>query len=145
MNMKIATVLTLVGIMTLCLGVMTPLANHAFAATTCNLTLKADPGSGSLAKGENMEQKLSGTLTCGGTPQARATISFNGLPPGMAAAAVTDSSGNFKGPSFLVHPGDSFSPSAHFGGDSEHAGAAAGLTIKITEKDSGEFTPSTSS
>ena len=66
-------------------------------------------------------------------------------PQVWRAGAVTDSSGNFKGPSFLVHPGDSFSPSAHYGGDSEHAGAAAGLTIKIIEKNSGQFTPSTSS
>jgi hypothetical protein len=63
----------------------------------------------------------------------------------MAAGAVTDSSGNFQGPHFLLHPGDSFSPSTHYGGDIEHAGAAAGLTIKITEKNSGRFTPSTSS
>ena len=77
-------VLTVVGIMTLCLVVTKVAANHAFAATTCNLTLKADPGSGSLATGESAEQKLSGTLPCGGTPLARDTISFSGLvcPPG---------------------------------------------------------------
>ena len=132
-------VLTVVGIMTLCLVVTKPAANHAFAAATiqktCNLTLKADPGSGSLATGESAEQKLSGTLTCGFTALEGATITFSGLPPGMAAGAfVTDSSGNFQGPSFLVHPGDSFSPRAHYAGDSGHAGAAAGLIIKMSTK-----------
>jgi hypothetical protein len=134
MNIKIAMVLTVVGIMTLCLVVTKPPANNAFAAATCNLTLKADPGSGSLAKGESEEQKLSGTLTCGGAALRGATITFSGLPPGMAAGAVTDSSGNFQGASFLVHAGDSFTPSAHYGGDSEHLGAAAGVLIKMSTK-----------
>jgi hypothetical protein len=130
MKIKITMVLTVVGIMTVCL--VAP--NHAFAATGCNLTLKADPGSGSLATGKSIEQKLSGTLTCGGTGLRGGTITFSGLPPGMTAAAVTDSSGNYQGPQFMVHPDDSFTVSAHYGGDSEHLGAAAGIAIKMSTK-----------
>jgi hypothetical protein len=64
MNIKIGMILALVGIMTLCLVVTKPSANHAFAVTSCSITLKADPGSGSLAAGESIAQKISGTLTC---------------------------------------------------------------------------------
>jgi hypothetical protein len=134
MNIKIAMVLTVLGIMTLCLVVTKPLANHAFAATGCSLTLKADPGSGSLATGESIEQKLSGTLTCGGTGLRGGTITFCGLHPGMAAGALTDSSGNYQGPHFLVHPGNSFRINVHYGGDSEHSGAVASIPINMKEK-----------
>ena len=131
-------VLTVVGIMTLCLVVTKPLVNHAFAAATiqatCELDLKVDPGSKALAAGESVEQKLSGTLTCGDTPLKGATISFSGLPPGMAAAALTDSSGNFQGPSFPVHAGDSFTPTARFAGDSEHAGAEATEVVRMASE-----------
>jgi len=128
-------VLTVVGIMTLSLVVTKPLVNHAFAAATiqatCELDLKVDPGSKALAAGESVEQKLSGTLTCGGTPLKGATISFSGLPPGMAAAALTDSSGNFQGPSFSAHAGHTYTPAARFAGDSEHGGAGAREVIQV--------------
>jgi len=129
-------VLTVVGIMTLCLVVTKPSTNHAFAAGQmqtgeCELTLKADPGSKDLAPGESVEQKLSGTLTCGGTALKGATISFSGLPPGMAAAALTDSSGNFQGPSFSAHAGHTYTPAARFAGDSEHGGAGAREVIQV--------------
>jgi len=142
MNIKIAMVLTVVGIMTLCLVVTKPSTNHAFAAgqmqATCDLDLKADPGSKALAAGESVEQKLSGTLTCGGTALKGATISFSGLPPGMAGVVLTDSSGNFQGPSFRVHAGDSFSPVARFAGDSEHGGAGAREEIHMSALEAGE-------
>ena len=139
-------VLTIVGIMTLCLAVTKPIANHAFAATGCSLTLKADPGTVGLSKGESIEQKLSGTLTCGGTGLGGATItssgkvsscsSFEGGGSCTAAAlrpagSVTDSSGNYQGPSFVMHPGDSADVRADYRGDSEHSAAAASTSINI--------------
>jgi hypothetical protein len=139
---KIAVVATVVGIIAMCLVATKPLANQALAAVPCRLTLKADPGSGSLAKGESIEQKLSGTLTCGGTGLGGATITFGGsLPPATGGEERTDSSGNYQGPHFLVHPGDSFFPNAHYAGDSEHSNALAGVRIHIAEKSSGPFTP----
>ena len=143
---KIAMVLTIVGIMTLCLAVTKPIANHAFAATGCSLTLKADPGTVGLSKGESIEQKLSGTLTCGGTGLGGATItssgtvrsysSFEGGGSGTAAAlrpagSVTDNSGNYQGPSFVMHPGESADVRADYRGDSEHSAADASTTINI--------------
>lgn len=148
MSIKIAAVLTAVGIMTLCLVVTKPSANHAFAATGCSLTLKADPGSGSLATGESIEQKLSGTLTCDGRGLSRQAIEFSGLLPGMPTGAVTDSSGNYQGAHFLVNPGESFTINARYVACAMaplhttvcgHP-AAASTTINIKEKKSGPFT-----
>jgi len=134
------------GILTLCPLATKPLANHAFAATACSLTLKADPGSGVFGGTANIEQKLSGTLTCGGTGLGGATItssgtvrsysSFEGGGSGTAAAlrpagSVTDNSGNYQGPSFVMHPGESADVRADYRGDSEHSAADASTSINI--------------
>jgi hypothetical protein len=128
-----ATVLTVVGIMTLCLVVTKSSANDAFAATTCkpSIHLNADPGSVARPAGESVEQKLSGTLTCDGTGIRGATITFSGLPEEHGGYCCTDSSGKFLGPKFLMHPGDYLTIRAYYGG------AAAGeLVVQIAK-----FTP----
>jgi hypothetical protein len=138
MSIKIATVLTVVGIMTLYLVVTKSSANDAFAATMCRSTihLNADPGSVARAVGESVEQKLSGTLTCDGTGIARATITFSGLPEEHGAYCCTDSSGKFLGPKFLTYPGDFLTIKAHYGGDSAHSSAVGELIVQIAK-----FTP----
>jgi len=141
MNINIAPVLTVVGIMTLCLVVTKPSANHAFAKTFCFLKVDVDPGDRSLATGESIEQKISGTLHCG-NPQVSlqttglggATISFGGIPGSAAAESVTDSSGNFQGPHFLVHAGDSLRVSVTYRGDSEHNSIAVSIPITMSSK-----------
>jgi hypothetical protein len=138
MNIKIAMVLALVGIMTPCLVITKPLANHAFAATACSLTLKADPGSGSLAKGESIDQKISGTLTCGGTGVGGATINL-GLIGGVLYPK-TDSSGNYH-ETITQKAGTSLIINARYAGDSEHSGTSTTAIILLKEKNSGGFTP----
>ena len=127
------------GILTLCLVTTKPLTNQAFAATTCNLTVKADPSSGSLAVGESIGSTISGTLTCGGTGLGGATIDLTGLSSSMSAK--TDSSGNYdKG--ILV--GASVKPltvTAHYAGDSEHTSDTVTTQINFQEKNSGRVTP----
>jgi hypothetical protein len=59
--------------MTLCLVGTKPTANHVFAKTDCSLTVSAAPGSGN-ARHESIGQKLSGTLSCGGTGLSGGTI-----------------------------------------------------------------------
>jgi hypothetical protein len=104
MNVKIAIVATLVGIMALCLVATKPIGNQAFAY--CDLTLKADPGSGSLAVGESMRQDLSGKLDCSGTglicPLCGATISFTGLSD--SPTVKTDIHGNYHMPITVILP-----------------------------------------
>ena len=138
MSIKIATVLTVVGIIIMCLVVTKPSANDALAATMCRPTidLNADPGSVARAAGESVEQKLSGTLTCDGTGIRGATIAFSGLPENHGAYCCTDSSGKFQGPQFLTHPGDYLTARAHYGGNSEYSPAAGELIIQIVK-----FTP----
>ena len=134
MNIKIATVLTVVGIMTLCLVITNPSSNHAFAqrAVQCSLTLKADPGSGSLATDESVEQKLSGKLSCGGTELLHSVITFSSSPwEGVKGSTFTDSSGNFQGPHFLVYPHDSFTVRAFYGGDSKRSLSGAEYSLPI--------------
>jgi hypothetical protein len=138
MNIKIAMVLALVGIMTPCLVITKPLANHAFAATACSLTLKADPGSGSLATGESIDQKISGTLTCGGTGLGGATIQL-GLIGGVLYSK-TDSSGNYH-ETIPQKAGTSLILSARYPGDSEHSKTSISEIILLKEKNSGGFTP----
>lgn len=131
MNIKIAMILTVVGIITLV--VTRSSANDAFASTMCRPTihLNANPGSVARAAGESVEQKLSGTLTCDGTGIRGGTITFSGLPEPHGAYCCTDSSGKFQGPQFLAHPGDYLTIRAHYGGDSEHSSAAGELIIQV--------------
>jgi hypothetical protein len=138
MNIKIAMVATIVGIVTLCLVATKPLANQAFAATPCSLTVGADPSSGSLAVGESIGSTISGQLSCGGTGLGGATIDLTGLSSSMSAK--TDSSGNYdKG--ILVGAGQSLTVNAKYAGDSDHQAASATTSINIKEKNSGRFTP----
>lgn len=139
MNVKLAVVLTVIGIMTLCVVVTKPIANQALA--NCGLTLRADPGSGSLAAGESMQQKLSGKLDCAGTsvicPLCEAIIGFTGLSdsPTVKPDPLT---GNYH-MLITVDSGKSYTINAHtyVGGDS----ASATTTIHIKEKSGGRFTP----
>ena len=99
MNIKIAMVLALVGIMTLCLVVTKPLANQAFAKIPCeSLTLKANPGSVPRTPAAGTAQDLTGQLICGGKGNPDAVIRLVVVPSGESQWAVdvkTDSSGNF--------------------------------------------------
>jgi|SRR5215831_7545933 len=128
------------GILTLCPLATKPLANHAFAATACSLTLKADPGSGVFGGTANIEQKLSGTLSCGGTGLGGAYVLVyfpGGIHSPGSQTLITESSGNFggpRGPSFVMHPGGSADVSAHFKGNSEHSAAEAAITIHTSTK-----------
>ena len=129
MNIKIAMVLTVVGIMTLCLVVTKSSANDAFAATTCRPTiqLNADPG-------ESIEQKISGTLTCGGTGLGGATIQL-GLIGGVLYPK-TDSSGNYH-EIIPQKAGTSLILSARYLGDSEHSKTSTSEIILLKEKTPG--------
>lgn len=137
MKLKISMILTVVGIMALCLIAMKPLTNHAVAATACNLTIKADPGSGSLAVGESIGQHLSGNLSCDGKGLDGATIHITGLS--SSQSVKTDSTGEWKY-TFLANAGKSYTIHATFDGDSGHSKASAETTIHIKEKNSGRFT-----
>jgi hypothetical protein len=149
MNIKIAMILTVVGIMTLCIVATKPLANQAFALhQSCLITLKADPGSGSLATGESIDQKLSGTLTCRATTThtglGGATIGFSTSVAGLSGlihspSATTDSSGNYHG-DIITQAGKSYLIKANYAGDSDHLPAATIKIIHIKEKNSGRFT-----
>ena len=144
---SVIAALVAAGILALCLVATKSLINQAFAATACSLTLKADPGSGVF--GGSIEQRLSGTLTCGGTGLGGATItssgkvrscsSFEGGGSCTAAAlrpagSVTNSSGNYQGPSFVMHPGESADVRADYRGDSEHLAAEAAIPIHTSTK-----------
>jgi len=130
-------VLTIVGIMVLCQVLTKPVVNQALAQTACNITLSADPGSGSLAVGESMGQSLFGTLTCGGAPIAGATIDFTGLS--FSPSTKTDSSGSFE-QGILAQAGQTYTIQAHYAGDNMHQASSATTTIDIKEKNSGHFT-----
>lgn len=137
MNLKLSVILTVVGIMTLCLIATKPLTNQADAATACDLTIKADPGSGSLARGESIGQHLSGKLSCDGKGLEGATIHITGLSG--SHSVKTDNTGEWKY-TFLAEAGKSYTIHATFDGDSNHSKASAETTIHIKEKNSGRFT-----
>jgi len=149
MNIKLAVVATVVGVMTLCLGATKPLANQAFAATPCSLTASAVPGSGSIASGESMGQTISGKLSCGGTGLGGATIVITSargviphIPQGpswkqtymmvqdkatgefVEQSTTTDSSGNYN-QGIVASAGVAYHYYAHFPGDSQHQPASA--------------------
>ena len=147
MNIKIATVIALVGIMTLSLVVTKPLANQAFAKIPCeSLTLKANPGSVPRTPPAGTVQDLTGKLICGGAGYGVADIHLVAFMDGVSWWAVdvnTDSSGNFG---FIHHgsgcPGApcvglivntprSYIITAKFAGDENHE-AANPARIKIT-------------
>ena len=147
MNIKIAMVLALLGIMTLCLVVTKPLANQAFAQTPCNLTLKATPGSVANTPPEGTVQDLTGKLICGGAGYRGADIHLSVVPSASGSWAKdvnTDSSGNFG----LIHSGsgcpgapciglvvnthESYLITAKFAGDGDHKAATARIKITTT-------------
>jgi hypothetical protein len=109
------------------------------AYTQSRVTLKADPGSGSLAAGESIDQKISGTLTCGGTGLGGATIQL-GLIGGVLYPK-TDSSGNYH-ETIPQKAGTSLILSVRYPGDSEHSKTSTSEIILLKEKNSGGFTPS---
>ena len=134
---SVIAALVAAGILALCLVATKPLINQAFAATACSLTLKADPGSGVFGGTANIEQKLSGTLTCGGTGLGGAIIAVfypGGIHSPGSATLKTDSSGIWYGPTFVMHPGDSADVKAGYRGNSEHLGAEAAITIHTSTK-----------
>jgi hypothetical protein len=140
MNVKIAMVVTVVGLMTLCLLVMKSSANHAFAATTCDFkNLKIEPGDGSISVGESQGQTISGTLTCGGEPLGDATITLSGGTLKHTDSTTTDSSGNYQF-KILTSAGTT-KGKTNYAGDSEHSPTSAAFTINLTEKNSGRFEP----
>jgi hypothetical protein len=126
---KIAMVMTIVGIMVLCQVLTKPVVNQAFAQTACNLTLSANPGSGSLAVGESITQRLFGTLTCAGVGIAGATIVFtSGFS--FSPSVKTDSSGNYN-LYFLAQSGQTYEIQAYYAGDNNHQTASATTTIDL--------------
>lgn len=141
MNVRIAMVLTVVGILTLCLLVTKSSANHAFAATECEFkNLKIEPGDGSISTGESQGQTISGTLTCAGEPLADATITLSGGTLKHTDSTTTDSSGNYQF-KILTSAGTT-KGFTRYAGDSEHSPApSASFTINLTEKNSGRFEP----
>jgi hypothetical protein len=158
LNIKIAAVATVVGIMALCLLATKPLAGQpgepmSNTGTACSLTMpRADPGSGSLATGESMGQTISGKLTCGGTGLGGATINLHITPgtdccpykfnygQGVTTSTKTDSSGNYdKG--IVVQAGQFVEVVAYYNGDTDHKGAVPTAThIDIKQKNTGRFT-----
>jgi hypothetical protein len=147
MNIKIAMVLALVGIMTVCLVVTKPLANQAFAQIPCDLTLKANPGSVAPAPAKGQPEDLTGKLICGGAGYSGADIRLSVVPSASGSWAVdvnTDSSGNFEftqhsgpGPGLVVQTPESYIITAKYAGDpdhmdGEHKAATASITITTT-------------
>src|SRR5215467_10550564 len=145
MKIKIAMVLILVGIMTLCLVVTKPLANQAFAQTpVCYpfLTLKATPGSVAHTPPEGTPQDLTGKLICGQQGISGADIHLSVVPSASGSWAKdvnTDSSGNFGLPcasvkcvGLVVYTPESYIITAKYAGDPEHRAATARITITTT-------------
>ena len=138
MNIKIAMVLILVGIMTLCLVVTKPLANQAFAQNpVCYpfLTLKATPGSVAHTPPEGTPQDLTGKLICGGEGYSGADIHLVVVPSASGSWAVdvnTDSSGKFEYTGLVVYTPQSYIITAKFAGDGDHKAATASIKITTT-------------
>jgi len=135
MNIKIAMVLALVGIMTVCLVVTKPLANQAFAYIFCYLTLKANPGSVAPAPAKGQPQDLTGKLICGGAGYSGADIHLSVVPSASGSWAVdvnTDSSGKFEYTGLVVYTPQSYIITAKFAGDGDHKAATASIKITTT-------------
>src|SRR6478752_4136026 len=86
-DMKRITIAIVIGISlvmgALMYGATKPLANQAFAATPCSLTVGTPPN-------ENPPGSLIGKLICGGQGINDATIKFSGLPGGSSESTLTD-------------------------------------------------------
>ena len=104
-------------------GATKPLADQAFAATPCSLTVGTPPD-------EVVPGSLVGKLTCGGQGIDGATIHSRGLPGGLDESTVTGSDGSYEiGIAPPLSPGQIFYPYVDFYGDDiKHLQAASATT-----------------
>jgi hypothetical protein len=129
-----AMVLTVVGIMAVCLMVTKPSADHAFATKGCVVGLMVEPGDVTISAGETSIQKISGSLNCLGGNPGGAIIEF---PPGSVGpnkeTTLTDSSGHYHY-DMVAHAAKRYIIHVLYAGDSEHSGASAMTTLTIHER-----------
>jgi len=108
-------------------GAIKPLADQAFAATPCSLTLAPS--------GEAVPGSVLGKLTCGGQGLGSTTIhlTLHGITTGSLnkVDVLTKSSGDFSRTVRLV-PGHSYTVTATFDGDSNNQPASATISIYLS-------------
>ena len=114
-------------------GATKPLANQAFAATPCTLTV-GTPSAFALTVG-HQTTTISGKLECGGQGLGHATIhlTLHGITTGSTntATAETVSDGSYDRTVRLV-PGHSYIQDAKYDGDGAHQAASATTSIDLT-------------
>jgi len=109
-------------------------STQASAATPCNLTVGTPPN-------ENPPGSLIGKLICGGQGINDATIKFSGLPGGSSESTLTDHGRYEQGIFTQLNPGQSYTITAHFDGDSNQHLQPASATTTINVKGSTGNTP----
>jgi hypothetical protein len=147
MNNKrtIASVATIVGILTLSLLATKPLTNQAFGQFKCptELTVNLNPDSNKGGAGESAVTTVSGKLTCEfkgeGTNPPRgisgANIVIHGPPMNKDLTVKTDSSGAYSGSYMLRFSQCKMPFEANFAGDSEHESASSSATYHVDKLD----------
>jgi len=130
-DMKRITIAIVIGISlvmgALMYGATKPLANQAFAATPCSLTVGTPPGVA-------VPGSIIGKLICGGQGLGLATIhlTLHGITTGSLnkADVLTKSGGDFDRTVRLV-PGHSYTVDVKYDGDSNNQPASATASINI--------------
>ena len=128
-----AMVLTVAGIMMLSLLATKPLANQAFAKSSCDLGILAHGVTGPVAKGETIPVSMNVGLSCpAGSPVSGATVNISGQ---AGSKSVTTDSRGLGSATFDLGPSSSpYTFKANYAGDSQHDAATAGTGFFIDEK-----------
>jgi len=139
MARSVIAAVVVAGMLTLCLVTTKPLTNAAFAKTSCELGIRADPGGGGgkiepVAKGETTPVDINVGLSCpAGSPLSGATINVSS-EGGPSKSVTTDFRGGATATFDLGPSSNPYGFKASYAGNSERDPATATTGFFIDEK-----------